>query len=181
MSSESRRTERSSSFSTTSSADYTTTSPSPSSSDGSDRRAGGVAGGGHYRGITFDDILPPHMITNAPPSPDAADGKGKQKQKQKRGHSKAASASFSSSSSAGERPSRHSLPASMTPTATAAATDEQLRTPPSKRNYPSGKKLSIGGSGGKSRMRATARALVRGLSVVKMKRDSRGRGGYEAV
>ena len=177
MSSESRRTERSSSFSTTSSADYTTTSPSPSSIDGSDRRAGG----GHYRGITFDDILPPHMITSAPPSPDAADGKGKQKQKQKRGHSKAASASFSSSSSAGERPSRHSLPASMTPTATAAATDEQLRTPPSKRNYPSGKKLSVGGSGGKSRMRATARALVRGLSVVKMKRDSRGRGGYEAV
>jgi hypothetical protein len=69
----------------------------------------------------------------------------------------------------------------MTPMKTA---EEQLRPPPSKRNYPSGKKLSDGGGGGgKSRMRATARALVRGLSVVKMtrKRDSRGRGGYEAV
>jgi hypothetical protein len=115
------------------------------------------------------------MITNAPaPLADAADGKQKQK---KRGHSRAASSPELLS------PSRHSVPASSTTTTTTTTMEEQPR-PPSKRNYPSGKKLSGGGGGGgggKSRIRATARALVRGFSVMKMKRDSRGRGGYEAV
>jgi hypothetical protein len=102
------------------------------------------------------------MITSAAPPPDAAaDGKRKQKQKQKRGHSAAERPS----------PSRHSVPPPSSST-----TMEQPRFPRSKRNYPSEKKLSGGG-----RMRATARALVRGLSVVNVKRDSRGRSGFEAV
>jgi len=162
MSNESRRRERSSSSSTSASTDYTT-SPSPSSSYGSDQQQ--TWRKGHYRGITFDDILPPHMITNAPPPDAAADGKQKQKQKQKQkrgGHS---------------TPERHSLPAPSTMTM-----DQSSPRPPSaKRNYPSGKKPPSSGGGAGGRMRATARALVRGLSVVKMKRNSGGRSGYEAV
>ena len=94
--------------------------------------------------MTFDDILPPHLITNAPPP--GAD--------QKRGH--------------------HSTPAAPTSSTTEATTLDAR--PSTKRNYPTAKKSS----GGKSRLRATARMLVRGFSVVK--RDSRGgRSGYEAV
>ena len=121
------------------------TSPSsPDSSEPQTRRGGR----GHYRGITFDDILPPHMITNAPP-PDVD---------QKRGdHS-------------GPAERRHAAPSS---SATEAMGLEAR--PSTKRNYPTAKKSS----GGKSRLRATARALVRGLSVVK--RDPRGRNKYEAV
>lgn len=109
----------------------------------------------HYRGITFDDILSPDMITSAPPPvPDAAAGGGKQK---RRRHSKAASSSSSESS-----------------------TMEQPRSPGSMRNYPSSpeKKLSSAG-----RMHATARAFVRGLSVMKVKRDSHRRSAskYGAV
>ncbi len=108
--------------------------------------------------MTFDDILPPHMITRAPP-PSAADADEKKRRRGGRGHSKTASAP--------ERPSPPSI--SM----------ESPRPPSAKRNYPTGKKPSFGGTG--SRMRATALALVRGLSVVKMKQNSRERGGYEAV
>jgi hypothetical protein len=97
------------------------------------------------------------MITSAAPPPDAA-ADGKRKQKQKRGHSAAERPS----------PSRHSVPPPSSSTT--------MEFPRSKRNYPSEKKLSGGG-----RMRATARALVRGLSVVNVKRDSRGRSGFEAV
>jgi hypothetical protein len=124
--------------------------------------------------MTFDDILPPHMITNAQPSPDAAE-----KQKKRRRGSKTPSSPSPPSAAERPKPNRHSAPPSSSTTATTMTTMEQQARSPSKRNYPSGKKLSISAGGG--RMRATARMLVRGLSVVKMKRDSRGRGGYEAV
>ena len=129
------RSERSSSISTE--------NTSPSSPDGSERQTRR----GHYRGITFDDILPPHLMANAPP-PGA---------EQKR-------------SSPAER--RHSA---APPSSSIDPTTLEPR-PSTKRNYPSAKK----GTGGKFRLRATARALARSLSMVK--RDSRGRGGgYEAV
>ena len=145
-----------------SSTEYTYTPPSrSSSSDGSHS----------YRGITFNDILSPHMITTAPP-PDA-DAKGEQKRR----HPKAKAAS----ASVAERPSPsrlHSAP----PSSWSTMKVERPRSPPSKRNYPtSEKKLLSGGGGGKSRMRATARAIFRGLSVVNVKRDSRGRRGFEAI
>lgn len=130
--SEGSRSERSTPTST--STGYTS---SPSSKDGPEQQTRR----GHYRGITFDDILPPHLITNAPPP--NVDPKQKTKS------------------------------ASRAPTPSTATTTTMA---PSKRNYPSAKKSS---GGGKSRMRATARALIRSLSVVK--RGSRGRGGYEAV
>ena len=134
------RSERSSSIST-----ENTSPSSPDSSEPQTRRGGR----GHYRGITFDDILPPHLITNAPPP--GVD--------QKRGHH----------SSPAEP--RHAAPTSSTTDATILDA-----RPSTKRNYPTSKKSS----GGKSRLRATARMLARGFSVVK--RDSRGgRNGYEAV
>ncbi len=139
----------------------TGTTGSSGSSDGSEQQQQQTRkGGGHYRGITFDDILPSHMIASAPPPEEA-----NRKQKQKRGHSKAASAPAAA-------PAEHRQSSTVTPPS------EPPRTP-TKRNYPSGKKLSVDGGGGKSRVRATARALVRGLTAVK--RNSRGGGGYEAV
>ena len=163
-SSEGRRT--ASPASTSTSTDYTSPSSpsSPTSSDGSQTRRNG-----HYRGMTFDDILPSYMIANAPPP--GAD----EKQQKRRRDSKAPS-----SSSAGPSRSRGSFspPSSTTTTATTMEQQQQPRSP-SKRDYPSGKKHSSSAGGG--RMRATARMLARGLSVVRMKRDSRGRGGYEAV
>jgi len=94
---------------------------------------------GHYRGITFEEILPPHLITNAP-SPEVD-------QEQERREYGAA------------RP-----PASCTSASTAAKA-ELLRVSSTKCGYPSVKNL-----GSESRLRATARALVRHLSVTK--RDS---------
>ncbi|KAI0301928.1 hypothetical protein B0F90DRAFT_1716446, partial [Multifurca ochricompacta] len=93
---------------------------------------------GHYRGITFEEILPSHLITNAPPST----------VEQKRGsfrHPKPAEQSLTTSPTGGPPP------------------------PIKQRSYPS------------SRIRDTARALVRGLSIAK--RDSRGhdRDGYKVV
>jgi hypothetical protein len=152
VSSEGSRSERSSSNST----EYTSPSPSPSSIASSKEQTR------HYRGMTFDDILPSHMITSAPP-PDV------DQKEQKRGHSKTASA-------VERRTSRHSAAPAPSPT----TTEQPQPRSPTKRSYPSGKKASGGGvGGGKSRMRATARALVRGLSVVRQ--DSRKGGGYEAV
>ncbi|KAH9963315.1 hypothetical protein BC827DRAFT_1266597 [Russula dissimulans] len=111
---------------------------SPSSGISSDSDQQGQRG--HYRGITFEEILPPHLITNAP-SPDVD-------QKQERRKSAAAR-----------------RPASSTSTSTATVSS-------TKRGYP-----SVKNSGSKSRLRATARALVRHLSVAK--RDSPR--GYEVV
>ena len=132
---------------TSSSTEYT--SSSPHSRDGSERQ-------GHYRGITFDDILPPHLITNAPPP-------GPEQKQKQQGRSK---------------PVVERRRSTAAPTTTTTSSSSPAPPPPStKRNYPSVKKQSS--SGGKSRFHATARALVRGLSMVK--RNSRGGGGYEAV
>jgi hypothetical protein len=129
------------------------TSPTSSISDGSHSHS-------HYRGITFNDILSPHMITSAPPP--AADAAGGRKQKRRR-HPKATS----SSSSAAEHPSpsRQSVP----PSSWTSTMDPMGQPrPPSKRNhYPESEKKLSGG-----RMRATARAVARGLSVLNVKRDS---------
>ncbi len=95
------------------------------------------------------------MITNAPPP------KVDQKE-QKRGHSNTASA-------AEQRASRLSTVSAPSPTKA-----EQTRSP-TKRDYPSEKASDVGADGGKSRMHAATRALVRGLSVIK--RDSRKGGG----
>ena len=129
---------------TSTSTEYT--SSSPHSRDGSERR-------GHYRGITFDDILPPHLITNAPPP-------GPEQKQKQQGRSKPVV----------ERRRSTAAP-------TTSSSSSSPPPPSTKRNYPSVKKQSS--SGGKSRFHATARALVRGLSMVK--RNSRGGGGYEAV
>jgi len=103
---------------------------------------------GHYRGITFDDILPPHLIANAPPPGT----------EQKQGR---------------KRPKSTELP----PT-TDITTSEPPRSS-TKRSYPS---LKHSGSGGKSRLQATARALVRRLTVApKRERESRRRSGYDPV
>ena len=93
---------------------------------------------GHYRGITFEEILPPHLIMNAPP-PGV---------EQKKGSSKST-----------ERP-----PTSEPP-------------PPVKRSYPPAVKRS----GGKSRFRDTARALVRRFSISVARKDTGKRRGYEVV
>ena len=107
-------------------------------------------GKGHYRGITFEDILPPDLIANAPPP--GVD--------QKR-----------------ERPKSAQLPStSSSPSTTTTA--ERRSSTSTKRSYPPMKQHS----GGKSRFHATARAIVRRLTVSKPKQDSRRRsGGYEAV
>jgi hypothetical protein len=109
---------------------------------------------GHYRGITFDDILPPHLITSAPP-PGA-----EQKQTQTRGGR--------------GRPKSAEVPSKAATTSTIPSTSEP-RSSTTKHSYP-----SVKHSGGKSRIHATARALVRRLTLAP-KRDSRRRGGYEAV
>ena len=96
---------------------------------------------GHYRGITFEEILPPQFISNAP-SPAVEPKHG----------------SF-----------RHPKPANADgPTAASE--------PPVRRSYPSAAAKSSDGKSN-SRIRNTARALARGLSIMK-KRDSQ---GYEAV
>jgi hypothetical protein len=51
----------------------------PKSSDRSEQQRGG-----HYRGITFEEILPPHLITTAPP-PEVEQPKRSSTQYQKRG------------------------------------------------------------------------------------------------
>lgn len=125
-----------------------TSTSAETSTDGSEARRG------HYRGITFEEILPPQFISNAPPP--------MVEHTTKRGSV------------------RHPKPADAggPPAATS------LRSEPSvKRSYPSTKHSDGGKSGGgagagsgKSRIRSTARALVRGLTM--KKRDSQ---GYEAV
>lgn len=97
------------------------------------------------------------MITSAPP----LDADEKQQRKIAKEASSSSSADEPRHQSVQQRPLSSSL--------SSPSSSKQ-------RNYPSGKNLAGGG-----RMRATARALVRGLTVVKMKRDSRGRAGYEAV
>ncbi|KAI0269383.1 hypothetical protein BC834DRAFT_1031639 [Gloeopeniophorella convolvens] len=100
-----------------------------------------TSSGGHYRGITFDQILPAHLITNAPASP--VDDK---------------------------HPHR---------SARGSEGDSAAAPPPVKREYPAPAKAP-----GKSRIKSTARALVRGLSLAKKKpstKRERERGGYEAV
>lgn len=98
---------------------------------------------GHYRGITFEEFLPPQFISNAPP-PMVEPKHG---------------------------PTRHSKPANAVDGLPAAS------EPPVKRSYPSVKHSDSKSGGGNSRIRSTARALARGLSIMK-KRDSQ---GYEAV
>lgn len=93
---------------------------------------------GHYRGITFEEILPPQFISNAP-SPTVEPKHG---------------------------PVRRSANADAPPPASESAV---------RRSYPPAKKSSDGKSN--SRIRNTARALARGLSIMK-KRDSQ---GYETV
>jgi hypothetical protein len=150
-----RDAESSSSPSEGSSSTSTEYTSSPHPRDGSEQQPRR----GHYRGMTFDDILPSHMITTAPP-PGV-------EQKQKQGRSKPIERRHSTVTAAPTSPSTSMAMATMEP-----------RPPSTKRNYPAAKKQSSGG--GKSRLQATARALVRGFSVVK--RNSRGRGsGYEAV
>ena len=97
---------------------------------------------GHYRGITFEEILPPQFISNAPP-PTVEPKHGSTR------HTKSSDVD--------------GLP----------VTSES----PVKRSYPSAKPSDSKPSGGNSRIRNTARALARGLSIMK-KRDSQ---GYEAV
>jgi hypothetical protein len=102
--------------------------------DGSEARRG------HYQGITFEDILPPQFISNAP----------------------------SSTVEPKHGLVRHPKPANADGPPAAAS------EPPVRRSYPSAKS-----SDGKSssRIRNTARALARGLTM-KKKRDSQ---GYENV
>jgi len=108
-------------------------------------------GKGHYRGITFEDILPPDLIANAPPP--GVD--------QKR-----------------ERPKSAQLPSTSSSSSPPTTTAERRSSTSTKRSYPPMKQHS----GGKSRFHATARAIVRRLTVSKPKQDSRRRsGGYEAV
>ncbi|KAH9037662.1 hypothetical protein EDB85DRAFT_1935767 [Lactarius pseudohatsudake] len=116
-------------------------------SAGTTSTSGSEAQRGHYRGITFEDILPPQFISNAPPPT----------VEQKRGSV------------------RRSKPADAHgPPAATSLTSE----PPAKRSFPAKHPDNkSGGGGSKSRIRNTARALVRGLSMAK-KRDSQ---GYEAV
>lgn len=111
---------------------------------------------GHYRGITFEEFLPPQFISSAPPPTQP-----------KRG-----SVRYPKPSDNTDGP----------PEAAAASLTGQ----PSVKRYPSAKRTDSAKSGGgagasKSRSRIrlgnTARALVRGLSMAK-KRDSQ---GYEAV
>ncbi|KAF8263197.1 hypothetical protein EI94DRAFT_1741589 [Lactarius quietus] len=94
-----------------------------------------------YRGPTFEDILPPQFISNAPPP--AVEPK----------HGIV----------------RHSKPAK--------ADGPPAASEPVTRSYPSAKRSDSKSGGGGSRIRNTARALARGLSIMK-KRDSQ---GYEAV
>jgi len=124
----------------------TSTSAGETSTDGSDARRG------HYRGITFEEFLPPQFISSAPPP---------MAEQLKRGSVR--------------------LPKPADADGPPAATS--LKSEPSaKRSYPSAKHSDNGKSGGggsgksKSRIRSTARALVRGLTM--KKRDSK---GYEAV
>ncbi len=119
----------------------------PTSTSGDTSTDAAEAQRGHYRGITFEEILPPQFISNAPP-PTA---------ETKRGSVRLPKPSDS-----------HGPPAA------SSLTSE----PPAKRSYPSASKHSDSkpsGGGGQSRIRKTARALVRGLSMAK-KRDSRGYG-----
>jgi hypothetical protein len=107
---------------------------------------------GHYRGITFEEILPPHLITNAP----ASDVDQKQERRK----------------SVLRRPNSESSTSAATTTETESP---PLPPPPTKRAYATVKHST----GGKSRLRATARALARHLTVVK--RDHQSRRGYEVV
>ena len=122
----------------------TTSTSGVTSNDGSEAQRG------HYRGITFEEILPPQFISNAPPP---------MVEQPKRGTV------------------RHPKPADAEGPPAAASLRSELSV---KRSYPSAKHSDSdksGGSSGKSRIRSTARALVRGLTMVK-KRDSQ---RYEAV
>lgn len=110
---------------------------------------------GHYRGITFEEFLPPQFISSAPPPTQP-----------KRGSV------------------RYPKPSDNADGPPAAAPAASLTGQPSVKRYPSAKRTDSaksGGGAGKSRSRIrlgnTARALVRGLSMAK-KRDSQ---GYEAV
>jgi hypothetical protein len=87
-------------------------------------------GTGHYRGITFDDILPPHLIANAPPV-DVDEKQGRVRPK-----------------------SLHipSAPSSMT-------TDRRSSTS-KKRNYPPSKQYSPSKSGFQTTARAFVRRLT---------------------
>lgn len=136
--------------STDSPSDYSSL-PSPTS-ETQEQESKDRKGKGHYRGITFEDILPPHLITNAPPP--GAD------QIRRGGRPRSAEIPSTSSSSP--------------PT----TTTERRASTSTKRSYPPLKKQH---SGGKSRFQATARALVRRLTLSKPKQDSRRRGAYEAV
>jgi hypothetical protein len=115
---------------------------------------GSQAQRGHYRGITFEEILPPQFISSAPPP---------MVEQPKRGTV------------------RHPKPADADgpPAATSPKSESSVkRSYTSAKHSDSGKSGgSGGGSSGKSRIRSTARALVRGLTMVK-KRDSQ---RYEAV
>ena len=94
---------------------------------------------GHYRGITFEEILPPQFISNAP-SPTV-------------------------------EPKRGPIRRSNQP---ANANAPPAASEPVRRSYPPAKSSD---SKSNSRIRNTARALARGLSIMK-KRDSQ---GYENV
>jgi hypothetical protein len=131
-----------------------TKSPRPSTStyDGSENQSAT----GHYRGITFEEILPSHLITNAPPPAI--------EQRQKRGS---------------VRLSKLPPPAAAerSPLPVQASAPVRDRSPPSiKRSYPTTVKRS---GENKSRLRNTVHSLIRGFTF--SKRQSRGgrTDGYE--
>ena len=137
--------------STDSPSDYSSL-PSPTSeTTQQERESQDRKGKGHYRGITFEDFLPSDRIGNAPPP--GAD------QIRRGGRPKSAEIPSTSSSSV-------------------TTTAERRASTSTKRSYPPLKKQH---TGGKSRFQATARALVRRLTLSKPKQDSRRRGAYEAV
>jgi len=141
-----------------------TGSKRPSASTTKYMSPSGGSNGSHYRGITFDDFLYPHVITSAPPPPEAE----KRSRSRNGRHSNKAT-------SEGSRPELSLLiPPPSLPTSVPL---------PSNISEENLKKLSGGGGGGgggegKSRMRATARAFVRGLSVIK-KGGSQEEGEYD--
>jgi hypothetical protein len=124
----------------------TTKAPRPSTSTiGSDHQSG------DYRGITFEDILPSHLITNAPPPTI--------EQRQKRGSVRLSKAP---PAPAAERHNSAPVPV-------------KDRSPPSmKRSYPTVKRSGEN----KSRLRSTMHTLMRSFTFAK--REGRGRtAGYE--